>query len=135
MKMIVIGTLGKQEIFLSSKINIPLRGEIWEVDFEPTVGSEIKKKRPALVISSDGMGRLPIKLVAPITGWDQKFIGNIWHVKIDPDSQNKLGKVSAIDVLQARGIDYKRLVKLIGKASPQIVEEVVAALAAVVEYQ
>jgi len=135
MKMIVLGTLGKQEIFLSSKINIPLRGEIWEVDFEPTVGSEIKKKRPALVISSDGMGRLPIKLVAPITGWDQKFIGNIWHVKIDPDSQNNLGKVSTIDVLQARGIDYKRLVKLIGKASPQIVEEVVAALAAVVEYQ
>jgi mRNA interferase MazF len=31
----------------------PKRGEIWLVDFEPTIGSEIKKIRPALVISSE----------------------------------------------------------------------------------
>ena len=120
---------------MSSKINIPLRGEIWEVNLDPTIGAEIKKNRPVLVISSDGVGKLPIKLIAPITRWDQKFTGNIWHVKIDPDNQNNLGKVSAIDVLQVRGVDYKRFIKLIGKTSPQIVEVVVTALAAVVEYQ
>ncbi|MFH0771755.1 MAG: hypothetical protein V1933_03960 [Candidatus Omnitrophota bacterium] len=46
-----------------------------------------------------------------------------------------MGKVSAVDVLQVRGVDYQRFVKLIGKASPQALEEVVTALAAVVEYQ
>ncbi|MDD1438227.1 type II toxin-antitoxin system PemK/MazF family toxin [Dolichospermum sp. ST_sed10] len=47
----------------------PKRGEIWLVNFDPTVGAEIRKIRPAVVISSDAAGRLPIKLVAPITGW------------------------------------------------------------------
>lgn len=127
--------LGRQEISLSTKINIPVRGEIWELKLDPTVGSEIRKNRPVLVISSDGVGKLPIKLVAPITEWKQAFAGNIWHVKIEPDAQNNLGKASAVDVLQVRGVDYQRFVKLIGKASPQILEEVVTALAAVVEYQ
>ena len=88
-----------------------------------------------LVISSDAVGKLPIKLVAPITEWKQAFAGNIWHVKIEPDAQNNLGKASAVDVLQIRGVDYQRFVELIGKVSPQILEEVVTALAAVVEYQ
>jgi len=120
---------------LSNKINIPLRSEIWDVDLNPTVGSEINKIRPALVISSDAVGKLPIKLVAPITGWNQSFLGNIWHVRIDPDGMNNLGKISAVDVLQVRGLDYKRFVKLTGKVSAQILEEVVSALAAVIEYQ
>jgi len=120
---------------LNTKINIPLRGEIWNVNLDPTVGAEIKKTRPALVISSDAVGRLPIKLVAPITEWKQGYAGNIWHIKIDPDNQNNLGKVSVIDVLQIRGLDYQRFIKLIGKASAQIIEEVATALAAVVESQ
>ena len=46
---------------------LPKRGEIWLVNFDPTVGAEIKKVRPAVVISSDSVGKLPIKLIAPIT--------------------------------------------------------------------
>ena len=49
--------------------NIPRRGEIWLVNFDPTVGAEIKKIRPAIVISSDSVGKLPIKLIAPVTDW------------------------------------------------------------------
>ncbi|MBU0571161.1 MAG: type II toxin-antitoxin system PemK/MazF family toxin [Candidatus Omnitrophica bacterium] len=126
---------GKGDLSLNNSINIPLRGEIWIVDLDPAIGSEMKKTRPVLVMSADAVGRLAIKLVAPITEWKQKFSGNLWHVKIDPDSQNNLGKVSAVDVLQTRGVDNKRFVRLVGKASAQVVEEAVTALAAVVEYQ
>ena len=123
------------EISLNNAINIPLRGEIWFVALDPAVGSEMKKTRPALVMSSDAISGLGIKLVAPITEWKQKFTGNIWHVRIDPDSQNNLEKPSAVNVLQRKGLDNKRFVKLLGKASAQVVEEAVTALAAVVEYQ
>jgi len=41
------------------------RGDIWRVNLDPTVGAEIKKSRPVAVISSDAIGVLPIKLVAP----------------------------------------------------------------------
>jgi mRNA interferase MazF len=49
--------------------NSPQRGEIWLVNFDPTLGTEIRKIRPAVVISSNNIGVLPIKLVAPITDW------------------------------------------------------------------
>ncbi|MEB3178118.1 MAG: type II toxin-antitoxin system PemK/MazF family toxin [Nostocaceae cyanobacterium] len=42
---------------------MPKRGEIWLVNFDPTVGAEIKKVRPAVVISSDAVGKLPINLL------------------------------------------------------------------------
>jgi mRNA interferase MazF len=75
----------------------PQRGEIWLINFDPTVGTEIQKTRPAVVVSSDAVGRLPIKLVAPLTDWKEYFAPNIWHVRIDPDTTNGLTKVSAVD--------------------------------------
>ena len=47
----------------------PKRGEIWRVNLDPTIGAEIKKIRPVIVISSDAVGKLPLKLVVPITEW------------------------------------------------------------------
>ena len=64
--------------------SIPRLGEIWLVNFDPTIGTEIRKTRPAVVVSSDAVGRLPIKLVAPVTDWKEHFTPNIWHVRIDP---------------------------------------------------
>lgn len=72
--------------------DLPKRGEIWLVNFDPTVGAEIKKVRPAVVISSDSVGKLPIKLIAPITDWKTYFSSNFWHVKIEPNSINRLNK-------------------------------------------
>ena len=47
--------------------DMPKRGEIWLVNFDPTVGAEIKKVRPAVVISSDSVRKLPIvQCVSPI---------------------------------------------------------------------
>ena len=58
---------GREVILASPDASTPLRGEIWLVNFDPTIGSEIRKTRPAVVVSSDAVGRLPIKLVAPVT--------------------------------------------------------------------
>jgi len=60
------------------------------VDFNPTVGAEISKVRPAVVLSSDSVGKLPIKLVAPVTGWNDGFASNLWHVRVNPNRQNSL---------------------------------------------
>ena len=112
----------------------PRRSEVWLVNFDPTVGAEIKKKRPAVVLSSDAVGRLPIKLVAPATDWKDYFASNVWHVRIDPDSRNGLSKVSAVDGLQLRGMDRQRFIKKLGEVPPAILEEIVLAIAAVIEY-
>ena len=58
------------------------RGDIWLVNLEPTIGAEIRKTRPVIVVSSDAVGALPIRLVAPLSEWKDYFAQNIWHVKL-----------------------------------------------------
>ena len=77
----------------------PRRGEVWLVNLDPTLGAEIQKTRPAVVISSDSVGRLPIKLVVPMTDWKESFAKNLWHVYLPPNSENGLRKPSAVDIL------------------------------------
>ncbi|MCZ6675566.1 MAG: type II toxin-antitoxin system PemK/MazF family toxin [Verrucomicrobia bacterium] len=113
----------------------PKRSEIWVVNFDPTIGAEIQKTRPAVVVSSDAVGRLPIKLIAPITNWKRPFVQNLWHVQISPDGTNGLVKASAVDTLQLRGVDLQRFVSNLGRVSAVAMQEIAAAIAAVVEYQ
>ena len=112
----------------------PKRGEVWLVNFDPTVGAEIRKTRPAVVISSDAIGRLPIKLIAPITDWKAYYASNIWHVLVQPDCSNGLSKTSAVDALQLRGIDTQRFIRKLGQLSAMTMEEITIAIAAVIEY-
>jgi mRNA interferase MazF len=120
---------------LSINPELPKRGEIWLVNFDPTVGAEIKKLRPAVVISSDSVGKLPIKLIAPITDWKTYFSANFWHVKIEPNSINGLNKASAIDTLQLRGVDLQRFIHKLGSVSEITMLEIVAAIATVIEFE
>ena len=50
----------------------PQKGEIWLIDFDPVTGSEIGKSRPAIVISSNSIGKLPLRIVVPVTSWQKK---------------------------------------------------------------
>ncbi len=119
---------------LSHSTSIPKRGEIWLVNFDPTVGAEIEKTRPAVVVNSDGVGRLPIRLVAPITDWKAYFAPNIWHVQIAPEPTNGLTKVSAVDTLQLRGMDKQRFIRKLGEVPPDTMEEIVLAITVIIEY-
>lgn len=117
-----------------SSTSPPRRGEVWLVNFDPTVGDEIKKNRPAVVLNSDSIGRLSIKLVAPFTEWKYHFSRNLWHVRVDPDSTNGLSKVSAVDALQLRGVDLQRFIRKLGAVSDSTLEEIVLKVGAVIEY-
>jgi mRNA interferase MazF len=118
-------------------LNIKLisRGDVWLVDFNPTRGDEINKIRPAIVVSSDSLGVLKVRIVIPLTGWKDKFTRNPWHVKIIADSANGLGKLSAADALQIRTVSDERFEKKLGRVPATTMEEIVAAIAAVIEYQ
>jgi mRNA interferase MazF len=105
----------------------PKRGEIWLVNLDPTIGAEIRKTRPCIVVSSDGLRKLPLRLVAPVTEWKPQFESNFWHVRISRGGLTGLSKVSAIDV--------NRFIKRLGSAPANILDEVASAVAMVVEYQ
>ena len=118
---------------MSAPIN-PKRGDIWDIDLNPTKGQEINKTRPAVVISSDGVGKLRLKIVVPIAEWQVAFEGNFWHVQIVNTSVNGLTKVSAADALQTRSLSLERIAKYRGRATKQELEEIVQALAVIVEF-
>ena len=63
------------------------------------------------MISSDAVGLLPLKLVAPLTKWKDHLVRNGWQVKVVPDPVNGLTKRSAVATLQLRGIDTQRFVQ------------------------
>jgi len=56
-----------------AKARTPKRGEIWLIDFDPAIGAEIRKARPAVVVSLDAIGRLPLRIVVPITDWKPAY--------------------------------------------------------------
>jgi mRNA interferase MazF len=110
-----------------------MRGEIWWADLEPTRGQEINKKRPVVVISSDDVGALAIKLIAPITGRPPSRASQPWLVQVRTTTKNGLKKDGCVDVLQLRGIAFERFSKRIGVLSPDDLDDVVAAVALVIE--
>ena len=122
--------IGKRE----TSVTDSRRGEIWLVSLDPTLGAEMRKTRPVVVVNSDALGVLPIRLVAPLTEWKQYFTHNLWHVRVMPDSFNGLSKPSAVDALQLRGVDTQRFVRKMGRVSESVMLSIVGAIAAVIEY-
>jgi len=90
------------------------QGEIWLICLDPTVGAEISKSRPGLIINTDSLGKLPLKIIAPITEWKEHYANYPWMVKIIPTEQNNLSKTSAVDCFQIRSVSIDRFLNKIG---------------------
>jgi mRNA interferase MazF len=91
------------------------KGEIWQINLDPTVGAEIKKSRPAVILNVDEVGVLPLRIVVPITTWKEHYSQAPWLVKIEPDNQNGLEKQSAADTIQIRSLSVERFIRSIGE--------------------
>jgi len=97
------------------------RGEIWLVNLDPTVGSEIKKARPCLVVSPPEMhDHLRTAIIAPMTtkGFTAPFRIPVRHA----------GKNGLILVDQIRAVDKVRLSRRLGRVAPATLSTVLEAL-------
>ncbi|HVN56456.1 MAG TPA: type II toxin-antitoxin system PemK/MazF family toxin [Anaerolineaceae bacterium] len=110
------------------------RGEIWSISLDPTVGAEIQKTRPAVIVSSDAVGVLPLRVIVPLTDWKDRYEQAAWMVQISPDKDNGLSKTSAADAFQIRSASTTRFVRKLGRLSPDDLDTVVAAVGLVIEY-
>ena len=96
------------------KLAQPQRGEIYLVSFDPTVGAEIQKTRPALVLQNNVANEhSPITIVAAITSqFDDPLYPT--EVLVQPP-EGGLTVESVVMLNQLRSIDKQRLVKRLGK--------------------
>ena len=100
------------------------QGEIWHVNLDPTVGAEIKKTRRAVIISVDDLGKLPLKIIVPITEWKEHYADYPWMIKITPSEQNCLSKISAIDCFQVKSVSVERFADKVGSVEFGIITKV-----------
>ena len=120
-------------------IRILRRGQVWWVNLDPTIGSEIKKKRPCVIVSSDAASPLPIRIVVPLTEWKDAFAASPFHVRVEVDDAlafeaTGLKKGGAADVMQIRCVSESRLADYIAQMCPNKMDEIAAAIASIIEY-
>ena len=108
----------------NTKTWYPRRGEIYLTALDPTVGREIQKTRPALIIQNDVSNRVSdITIVAPITS-TVRFPLNPAHALLAADNDTGLSVTSVALLSQIRAADRIRLIKRLGVLDHETMERV-----------
>jgi mRNA interferase MazF len=111
-----------------------IRGDVWEVRFDPSEGDEIRKIRPAVVVTAPEAGRMRLQIVVPITNWQPSFSHYFWMVRLAPTQLNGLSKESSADAFQAKSVSINRFQRKLGVVSRDNLQEIVTAIALCVGY-
>lgn len=109
------------------------QGEIWLIDLDPTKGAEIRKTRPGVIVNDDRLGKLPLKVIVPVTDWKEHYKIAPWMVRIDPKPSNGLSKASSADCFQIRSISQERLIRKLGDVEVDTLNEIKEALRRVID--
>lgn len=100
-------------------------GDIWLVDFDPSIGHEYQKVRPALIIESDSYLSLGnLITVVPISSQLNK--STLLDVLIPKTAKNRLASDSLIKLRQISTFDKRRFIKYIGKCQPSVLQAVLS---------
>jgi mRNA interferase MazF len=98
------------------------KGEVHSVDLEPTVGGEIKKPRPAVIVSNNVLNTsYPVVVVCPIT--DSTGKKSPIHILL-AEKEGGLKKESVVHCGQIRTVDKGRLLEKIGNLSAEKMREI-----------
>lgn len=98
------------------------QGDIFWVNFDPAVGHEYKKKRPAIIVQGEVTDTTPLVTLLPLSSQLEN-----WHksdIFVEKDSKNKLMKDSIVKVQQISSFDKKRLIGKIGEANSPTLRKV-----------
>ena len=100
----------------------PARGEIWEADFDPTVGREQSGRRPVLIVSDNALNSGPrgLVIVVPVTG----TATGVADSRSGHAPRRGLTKPSVIMTEQIRSVSKNRLGLRRGKVTQETMEKV-----------
>ena len=110
-----------------ARLLAPKRGELYLTDFDPAIGAEIKKIRPALILQNDiGNVHGPLTIVAAITSFDGD---KLYPTEVQVMAkEGGLNKDSVVLLNQLRTVTRERLIKKLGKLDAETMEKIDVAL-------
>ena len=92
-------------------------GDVYLVNLDPTVGEEIRRTRPVVVLSPVHEKKLRLSIVVPVTAWRARWEKNPFFVTIHTEARHALKKKSVVDCFQLRALSHGRFVKKLGSLS------------------
>jgi len=109
------------------------RGEIWELSLAKSKRSHAAQIRRVVLLSSDSLGVLPLRVVVPLIPWQEAFVNVPWMVRIPPTLHSGLDSVLAADALQVRSVSTSRLDRRVGELPHPLVDAIGNAVKAILE--
>ena len=92
-------------------------GEIYWVNLDPTIGDEIKKRRPVVVLNGGHYKHLKLAIVVPVTTWSSYWEKNPFFASLESNTKSGLNKKSVVDCFQIRAVSHNRFAEKIGEIS------------------
>ena len=124
---------------MTDEIINPQRGEIWDVDFDPTDSirsEEIEKTRPAVVVSETEFVHIGLMIVVPITESKERYKTDPRFINLPMTKENGLSKNSEADSAQVKSVSVlQRFKRKRGEVTPEQLKEIVTGVALCIGYQ
>ena len=105
------------------------RGEVWQLAVDSAAGEGAAEQRLVLILSSDALAVLPLRVVVPLVEWRETFAATPWMVRVPPVLNSGLTQVMAADALQVRSVSTARLSGRLGSLPERITGSVAQAVA------
>ena len=110
-------------------------GDLYQVNLDPTVGDEIKKARPVVVLNPGDKKNLRLAIVVPVTAWRQRWEANPFFLTLQASAGHGLRKKSAVDCFQIRALSHTRFIKKLGSLTARELDIIRKALALILDIE
>ena len=110
-------------------------GDLYQVNLDPTLGDEIKKTRPVVVLNPGHEKNLRLAIVVPVTAWKARWESNPFFLTIDPKSHHGLRKKSAVDCFQMRALSHRRFIEKLGVLSEDEMAHIKTSIALILDIE
>jgi len=107
------------------------RGEVWQLALDGSVEG-VGESRLVILLSSDALAVLPLRVVVPLVAWRDAFSAAPWMVRVPPVLNSGLNVVMAADALQVRSVSTARLKRRLGSLPERLTTQVAAAVGEVI---
>jgi mRNA interferase MazF len=102
------------------------RGEVWELTGQKGKGEATP--RIVVIISADALGSIPLRVVVPLTPWQESYARAPWILRVPPVLNSGLEISYAADALQVRSVSISRLNQRLGEVPVTITAEIARAV-------